>query len=190
MRCEVGAFVVSKRRKTRAMRRGKERGAAPKKCPVVLVRRGGELEKRGTMAKKQPCFAKKYSTFAQKFPCFQRVPPILRRAVFDFASEVEHLSSDEHVLSLGAFVRWGVQVPYFLLVVQRLGGFLCREIVPFRRGMTEKERKVGCSLDRESRVVAPFALTAHCEGSRLGSKQPEIACRVKKRRSRAVLLPR
>lgn len=190
MRCEVGAFVVSKRRKTRAMRRGKERGAAPKKCPVVLVRRGGELEKRGTMAKKQSCFAQKCSTFAQKFPCFQRVPPILRRAVLDFAPEVEHLSSDERVLSFGGFVRWGVQVPYFLLVVQRLGGFLCREIVPFRRGMTEKERKVGCSLGRESRVAVPFALTAHREGSRLGSKQPEIVCRVKKRRSRAVILPR
>ena len=53
------------------------------------------------MAKKQPCFAKKCSTFAQKFPCFQRVPPILRRAVLDFAPEVEHLSSDEHVLYLG-----------------------------------------------------------------------------------------
>ena len=83
----------------------------------VLNHRGGELEKRGTMAKKQPCFAQKCSTFAQKFPCFQRVPPILRRAVFDFASEVEHLSSDEHVLSLGTFVRWGVHVPYLLLVV-------------------------------------------------------------------------
>lgn len=103
---------MSKRRKTRAMRRGKERGAAPK-SPVVLVRRGGELEKRGTMAKKQPCFAKKCSTFAQNIPCFQRVPPILRRAVLDFAPEVEHLSSDERVLSLGGFVRRGVHVPYF-----------------------------------------------------------------------------
>lgn len=62
--------------------------------------------------------------------------------------------------------------------------------VSFRRGMTEKEWKVACSLDRESRVATPFALTAHRKGSRLGSKQPEIACRVKKRRSRAVLLPR
>lgn len=121
MRCEVGAFVVSKRRKTRAMRRGKERGAAPKKCPVVLVRRGGELEKRGTMSKKQPCFAKKCSTFAQKFPCFQRVPPILRRAVLDFAPEVEHLSSDERVLSFGGFVRWGVHVPYFAACCTTIG---------------------------------------------------------------------
>ena len=73
----------------------------------VLNHRGGELEKRGTMAKKQPCFAKKCSTFAQKFPCFQRVPPILRRAVLDFAPEVEHLSSDERVLSFRGFVRRG-----------------------------------------------------------------------------------
>ena len=60
----------------------------------------------------------------------------------------------------------------------------------FRRGMSEKERKVGCSLDRESRVAVSFALTAHREGERLGSKLSEIVCRVKKRRSRAVLLPR
>ena len=92
---------------------GKGERSDPKKCSVVLVRREGELEKRGTMAKKQPCFAKKCSTFAQKFPCFQRVPPILRRAVLDFAPEVEHLSSDERVLSFGRFVRRGVHVPYF-----------------------------------------------------------------------------
>ena len=79
----------------------------------VLNHRGGELEKRGTMAKKQPCFAKKCSTFAQKFPCFQRVPPTLRRAVLDFTPEVEHLSSDERILSFRGFVRSGVHVPYF-----------------------------------------------------------------------------
>lgn len=194
MRCEVGAFVMSKRRKTRAMRRGKERGAAPKKSPVVLVRRGGELEKRRTMAKKQPCFAKKCSTFAQKFPCFQRVPPILRRAVLDFAPEVEHLSSDERVLSFGRFVRRGVHVPYFAaLLYDEWAASFAEKSAPsasFWRGMSEKERKVGCSLGWESRVATPFALTAHREGSRLGSKQPEIVCRVKKRRFRAVLLPR
>ena len=146
------------------------------------------------MAQKQPCFAQKCSTFAQKFPCFQRVPPILRRAVLDFAPEVEHLSSDERVLSFGGFVRRGVHVPYFAaLLYDEWAASFAEKLPPsasFRWGMSEKERKVGCSLDRESRVAAPFALTAHREGSRLGSKQPEIVCRVKKRRSRAVLLPR
>ena len=173
---------------------GKGERSGPKKCPVVLVRRGGELEKRGTMAKKQPCFAKKCSTFAQKFPCVHRVPPSLRRAVLDSAPEVDHLSSDERVLSFGRFVRRGVHVPYFAaLLYDEWAASFAEKSSPsasFRRGMSEKERKVGCSLDRESRVAVLFALTAHREGSRLGSKQPEIACRVKKRCSRAVLLPR
>ena len=42
---------------------------------------------------------------------------MLRRAVLDFAPEVEHLSSDERVLSFRGFVRRGGHVPYLLLVV-------------------------------------------------------------------------
>ena len=147
MRCEVGAFVMSKRRKTRAMRRGKERGAAPKKCPVVLVRRGGELEKRGTMAKKQPCFAKKCSTFAQKFPCFQRVPPILRRAVLDFAPEVEHLSSDERVLSfilLSGKLQNATNSLSAMPINRRCGLLFGKVSPPFRLSF------IGCPLKREN----------------------------------------
>ena len=73
------------------------------------------------MAQKQPCFAKKYSTFVQKFPCFQRVPPILRRAVLDFAPEVEHLSSDERVLSLRGFVRRGCTCALFSACCTMIG---------------------------------------------------------------------
>ena len=47
---------------------------------------------------------------------------------------------------------------------------------PFPVGHVRKGRKVGCSLDRESRVATPFALTAHREGARVGAKQPEIVC--------------
>ena len=115
----------------------------------VLNHRGGELEKRGTMAKKQPCFEKKCSTFAQKFPCFQRVPPILRRAMLDFAPEVEHLSSDEHGLSLGRFVRWGVHVPYFAACCMTTGRLPLprnRLLLPppalFRWGMSEKDGRL------------------------------------------------
>ena len=48
-------------------------------------------------------------------------------------------------------------------------------------GLLARPRKSSCY------TVCPHGAS---EGSRLGSKQPEIVCRVKKRPSRAVLLPR
>ena len=151
---------------------------------------GRRIRKEGNYGQKAVVFCAKVLHFCAKVPLFST------RSAHPSAGGARFCAGSRASFERRACpVFWGIREmgrssALFLLVVQRLGGFLCREIVPFRRGMTEKERKVGCSLGRESRVAVPFALTAHREGSRLGSKQPEIACRVKKRRSRAVLLPR
>ena len=126
---------------------GERRDEWPQKCPVVLIRWGGELETRGTMAKKQPCFAKKCSTFAQKFPCFQRVPPILRRAVLDFAPEVEHLSSDERVLSfilLSGKLQNATNSLSAMPINRRCGLLFGKVSPPFRLSF------IGCPLKREN----------------------------------------
>ena len=116
MRCEVGAFEMRKRRKTRAMRRGKERGAAPK-MSGRLGSPGRRIRKEGNYGPKAAVFCAKVLHFCAKVPLFSTRSAMLRRAVLDFAPEVEHLSSDERVLSFRGFVRRGGHVPYLLLVV-------------------------------------------------------------------------
>ena len=71
---------------------------------------------------------------------------MLWRAVLDFAPEVEHLSSDERVLSFGGFVRRGVHVPYFaaLLYDEWAASFAEKSApsAPCRRGMSEKSGRL------------------------------------------------
>lgn len=69
MRCEVGAFVMSKRRKTRAMRRGKERGAAPK-MSGRLGSPGRRIRKEGNYGQKAAVFCEKVLHFCAKVPLF------------------------------------------------------------------------------------------------------------------------
>ena len=69
MRCEVGAFVMSKRRKTRAMRRGKERGAAPK-MSGCLGSPGRRIKKEGNYGQKAAVFCEKVLHFCAKVPLF------------------------------------------------------------------------------------------------------------------------
>ena len=120
MRYEVGAFEMRKRRKTRAMRRGKERGAAPK-MSGRLGSPGRRIRKEGNYGPKAAVFCAKVLHFCAKVPLFSTRSAMLRRAVLDFAPEVEHLSSDERVLSFGRFVRRGVHVPYFAACCMKNG---------------------------------------------------------------------
>lgn len=69
MRYEVGAFVMSKRRKTRAMRRGKERGAAPK-MSGRLGSPGRRIRKEGNYGPKAAVFCEKVLHFCAKVPLF------------------------------------------------------------------------------------------------------------------------
>ena len=69
MRCEVGAFVMSKRRKMRAMRRGKERGAAPK-MSGRLGSPGRRIRKEGNYGQKAAVFCEKVLHFCAKVPLF------------------------------------------------------------------------------------------------------------------------
>lgn len=193
MRYEVGAFEMRKRRKTRAMRRGKERGAAPK-MSGRLGSPGRRIRKEGNYGPKAAVFCEKVLHFCAKVPLFstRSAHPSAGGARFCTGSRA---SFERRACPIFWGIREkGVYMCLILLLCCMTNGRLPlprnRPFPSFRRGMSEKERKVGCSLDRESRVVTPFALTAHREGSRLGAKQPEIVCRVKKRRSRAVLLPR
>lgn len=193
MRCEVGAFVMSKRRKTWAMRRGKERGAAPK-MSGRLGSPGRRIRKEGNYGQKAAVFCEKVLHFCAKVPLFST------RSAHPSAGGARFCAGSRASFERRASpIFWGIcekgrtcALFCCLLYDEWAASFAEKSApsAPFRWGMSEKERKVGCSLDRESRVAAPFALTAHREGSRLGSKQPEIVCRVKKRRSRAVLLPR
>lgn len=173
---------------------GKGERSGPKKSPVVLVRRGGELEKRGNYGQKAAVFCEKVLHFCAKVPLFST------RSAHPSAGGARFCAGSRASFERRASpIFWGIcekgrtcALFCCLLYDEWAASFAEKSApsAPFRWGMSEKERKVGCSLDRESRVAAPFALTAHREGSRLGSKQPEIVCRVKKRRSRAVLLPR
>lgn len=69
MRCEVGALVMSKRRKTRAMRRGKERGVAPK-MSGRLDSLGRRIRNEGNYGQKAAVFCEKVLHFCAKVPLF------------------------------------------------------------------------------------------------------------------------
>lgn len=193
MRCEVGAFVMSKRRKTRAMRRGKERGAAPK-MSGRLGSPGRRIRKEGNYGQKAAVFCEKVLHFCAKVPLFST------RSAHPLAGGARFCAGSRASFERRACpIFWGIREKgrtcalFCCLLYEEWAASFAEKSSPsdsFRRGMSEKEWKVGCSLDRESRVATPFALTAHREGERLGSKLSEIVCRVKKRRPRAVLLPR
>lgn len=181
---------MSKRRKTRAMRRGKERGAAPKMSGRLgsPVRR---IRKEGNYGPKAAVFCEKVLHFCAKVPLFstRSAHPSAGGARFCAGSRASFERRACPIFK-GIREKGMYMCLIFCLLYNDWAASFAEKLPPsvsFRWGMSEKERKVGCSLGRESRVAVPFALTAHCEGLRLGSKQPEIVCRVKKRRSRAVL---
>ena len=193
MRYEVGAFVMSKRRKTRAMRRGKERGAAPK-MSGRLGSPGRQIRKEGNYGPKAAVFCEKVLHFCAKVPLFstRSAHPSAGGARFCAGSRASFERRACPIFK-GIREKGRTCALFCCLLYDEWAASFAEKLPPsvsFRRGMSEKERKVGCWLDLERRVVVPCALSALCEGARVGAKQPEIVCRVKKRRSRAVLLPR
>lgn len=69
MRCEVGAFVMSKRRKTRAMRGGR-REELPQKMSGRLGSPGRRIRKEGNYGQKAAVFCEKVLHFCAKVPLF------------------------------------------------------------------------------------------------------------------------
>ncbi len=176
MRCEVGAFVMSKRRKTRAMRRGKERGAAPKMSDR-LGSPGRRIRKEGNYGPKAAVFCAKVLHFCAKVLLFST------RSAHPSAGGARFCAGSRASFERRACpIFWGIREKgaYMCLICCLLydewAASFAEKLAPsasFRRGMSEKDRKVGCSLDRESRVVTPFALTAHRKGRALARNSPK-----------------
>lgn len=189
MRYEVGAFVMSKRRKTRAMRRGKERGAAPK-MSGRLGSPGRRIRKEGNYDPKAAVFCAKVLHFCAKVPLFSTRSAHLSTGGARFCAG-SRASFERRACPIFWGIReMGLTCALFAACCMTNGRLPLPRNHSLPAGHVRK-RAEGWLLARPGKssccTVCPHGAS---EGSRLGSKQPEIVCRVKKRRSRAVLLPR